>query len=329
MKPTIAYLRVSTNGQGKSGLGLEAQRQAIALFADAEGFAVTAEFIEVETGKGADALSRRPQLAKALAAAKKANSAVVVAKLDRLCRDVAFISGLMAKRVPFVVAELGPNVDPFVLHLFAAVAERERAMISERTREALRQAKARGKKLGGPKLAEAQKKSVAVRMAQADVFAENVVPIIREIRATGASLRQTAQALNVRGIATARGGTWTAVQVTDILRRMDAARSSPPVSETNPTVEVTGPATPHPVAPEADIGGDGDGDTIMAALERARRLRSRHTIWLESTLGHLLGGPGGVWRFPQWDVIPGKGVLPLQTASNAASTGTPVPPPPG
>ncbi|TIT00222.1 recombinase family protein [Mesorhizobium sp.] len=232
MNPVISYLRVSTNGQSRSGLGLEAQRQAIARFAEAEGFDITAEFLEVETGKGADALSRRPQLAKALAAAKKAGCSIVVAKLDRLSRDVAFISGLMARRVPFVVAELGPTVDPFVLHLFAAVAERERAMISERTRAALAAAKERGVKLGGPKLAEAQQKSMEVRMAQADAFAANVLPIIRDIQASGVkSLRQIAVALNARGIASARGGTWTAVQVTDIINRLKSNALEPVAAE--------------------------------------------------------------------------------------------------
>ncbi|RWI88653.1 MAG: recombinase family protein [Mesorhizobium sp.] len=220
MQPVISYLRVSTSGQGKSGLGLEAQRTAIARFAEAEGFDITAEFVEVETGKGADALSRRPQLDKALAAAKKARCSIVVAKLDRLSRDVAFISNLMVKRVPFIVAELGSNVDPFVLHLFAAVAEHERAAISKRTRAALAAAKERGVKLGGPKLVEAQRRSLEVRMAQADAFAANILPIIRDIQASGIkSLRQIAVALNARGIASARGGTWTAVQVKDIRNR--------------------------------------------------------------------------------------------------------------
>jgi DNA invertase Pin-like site-specific DNA recombinase len=187
LKPVISYLRVSTYTQGRSGLGLEAQRQATARFAEAEGFDITVEFIEIETGKGVDALSRRPQLAKALAAAKKAGCSIVVAKLDRLSRDVAFISGLMARRVPFIVAELGPNVDPFILHLFAAVAERERAMISERTRAALAAAKERGAKLGSPKLAEAQKRSMQVRMRQADAFAANLLPIIRHVQGSGSN----------------------------------------------------------------------------------------------------------------------------------------------
>jgi DNA invertase Pin-like site-specific DNA recombinase len=144
MRPVISYVRVSTTGQGKSGLGVEAQREAIAKFAEQEGFAVVAEHVEVETGKGADALDRRPKLAAALAEASKRKCSIVVAKLDRLSRDVHFISGLMSEKVAFVVAEFGPDVDPFVLHLYAALAEKERAMISKRTKEALAAAKAKG-----------------------------------------------------------------------------------------------------------------------------------------------------------------------------------------
>src|SRR5258708_3605556 len=129
-QPLITYIRVSTSQQGRSGLGIEAQRHTLAQFAHAEGFEVAREFIEVETGKGADALDRRPQLKAALAAARKQRCHVAVAKLDRLSRDAHFISGLMTHKVPFLVAELGPDVDPFVLHLFAALAEKERALIS-------------------------------------------------------------------------------------------------------------------------------------------------------------------------------------------------------
>jgi DNA invertase Pin-like site-specific DNA recombinase len=158
VRPLVTYIRVSTTRQGRSGLGIEAQRAALARFADAEGFEIVREFIEVETGKGADALDRRPQLAAALAEARKRRCAVAVAKLDRLSRDVHFISGLMAHRVPFLVAELGPDVDPFILHLFAALAEKERALISARTRAALQAAKERGVKLGGPRLRQARKR---------------------------------------------------------------------------------------------------------------------------------------------------------------------------
>src|SRR6201994_3574410 len=128
----VSYIRVSTSQQGRSGLGIEAQRATLARFAETEGFEIIAEMVEIETGKGSDALDRRPQLAAALATARRHRCSVAVAKLDRLSRDVHFISGLMAHRVPFLVAELGSDVDPFVLHLFAALAEKERALISTR-----------------------------------------------------------------------------------------------------------------------------------------------------------------------------------------------------
>jgi DNA invertase Pin-like site-specific DNA recombinase len=143
-----------------------------------------------------------------------------VAKLDRLSRDVFFISGLMAERVQFIVAELGSNVDPFILHLFAALAEKERSMIATRTRDALARAKARGVKLGGPKLAKARKAAKATTEAAADRRAANVLPIIREIQSAGAtSLKATGEALNRRGIATARGGKWHAMTVSNLLVR--------------------------------------------------------------------------------------------------------------
>jgi DNA invertase Pin-like site-specific DNA recombinase len=136
MEPVITYLRVSTQRQQRSGLGIEAKRTTIQQFVANESLAISAEFVEFESGKGADALDRRPQLAAALAAAKVAKCSVVVAKLDRLSRDVAFVAGLMAQRVPFVVAELGRDADPFMLHLYAALAEKERRLISERTKAA-------------------------------------------------------------------------------------------------------------------------------------------------------------------------------------------------
>jgi DNA invertase Pin-like site-specific DNA recombinase len=216
----IGYVRVSTSQQGRSGLGLEAQKEALARFAATEGYELGRVFVEVETGKGADALDRRPQLAAALSEARRQRCSVAVAKLDRLSRDVHFISGLMAHRVPFVVAELGADVDPFILHLFAALAEKERAMISVRTRAALAAAKARGVTLGGPKLAEARKVAVAAIEAAADNHASNVLPLIREIKKAGATtLRAIADALNARGVSTARGGRWYAMTVSNVLAR--------------------------------------------------------------------------------------------------------------
>ena len=182
------YLRgVSTSQQGRLGLGIEAQRHTLARFAEAEGFEVTQELLEVETGKGSDALDRRPQLKAALAAAKKLKCHVAVAKLDSLSRDVHFISGLMAHRVPFIVAELGADVDPFVLHLFAALAQKERSLISTRTRQALAAAKARGVTLGSPKLHLAREGAVAAVKAEADRHAANILPIIREAQKAGAN----------------------------------------------------------------------------------------------------------------------------------------------
>jgi DNA invertase Pin-like site-specific DNA recombinase len=220
MSPAVAYYRVSTARQGKSGLGIEAQKAAIQRFAEAERIDVIAEHIEVETGKGADALERRPELAAALIQARKAKCPVLVAKLDRLSRDVHFISGLMAHRVPFIVAELGTDADPFMLHLYAALAEKERALISQRTRAALAAKKAQGVKLGNPRAAEAAAKAHVANRAVADQFAANVLPILREIQASGlTTLRDIAGALNARGIRTARGGAWYSSTVRNLLLR--------------------------------------------------------------------------------------------------------------
>ena len=223
MRQVVTYIRVSTAGQSKSGLGIEAQRAALARFVEAEGCEVLAEFVEVETGKGADAIDRRPQLAAALALAKKAKAAVVVAKLDRLSRDVAFISDLMARRVPFIVAELGADADPFMLHLYAALAEKERQLISDRTRVALLAKKAQGVRLGNPvNLGEAGAKGAATQRADADAFASKVLPIVRMIQAEGrTTLRAIAKALNERGVRTVRGGEWHDSTVRNLLVRGD------------------------------------------------------------------------------------------------------------
>jgi len=231
-RTVVTYLRVSTAQQGRSGLGIEAQRDAIARFAQAEGIATLAEFVEVETGKGADALDRRPQLAAALASARKAGAAVVVAKLDRLSRDVHFISGLMAHRVPFIVAEVGADADPFMLHLYAALAEKERRLISERTKAALAASKARGTKLGGdrgyrpttaPDWTAGTKAAAEARAQAADHAAHRVAVAIAAARADlgeGASLHAIARHLTAAGVATPRGGEWTATAVRRALARL-------------------------------------------------------------------------------------------------------------
>ena len=223
--PLFAYLRVSTAQQGKSGLGLEAQREAIKRFAHAEGLHIAGEFVEVETGKGADALDRRPQLAAALAAAKLGAGAVCVAKLDRLSRDVAFVAGLMAQKVPFVVAELGADADPFMLHLYAALAEKERSLISTRTRDALRAAKERGVVLGGWRGGPVVDQKLGTEAARraADEFAATLAPVVTPMRNTGLSLRAIADALQGKGVKTARGGAaWTPTAVRNALARLSA-----------------------------------------------------------------------------------------------------------
>ena len=220
MKPIITYVRVSTAQQGRSGLGIETQRAALVRFAETEGFEVVGEFVEVESGKGADALDRRPQLALALSAARKAKCPVVVAKLDRLSRDVHFISGLMAHRVPFIVAELGVDADPFMLHLFAALAEKERSLIAQRTTAALAAAKARGVRLGNPRIEAARAEAVKATKANANRNAVAILPVVRQMQDAGArTLREVAEALNVRGIATPRGGKWYATSVKNLLDR--------------------------------------------------------------------------------------------------------------
>ena len=227
MQPVVAYYRVSTERQGRSGLGLDAQRERCAAFAAANGMAVAEAFTEVETGKGSDTLDRRPQLAAALAAARRLRGQVLVAKLDRLSRDVAFIAGLMAQRVAFVVAELGADVDPFMLHIYAALAEKERRMISERTRAALAIRKGQGALLGNrTNLAAAQAVGAARTAEGAQRFAENVAPVIEQIRAVGVtSLRGIAAVLNERKVRTARGGRWAATEVGAVLARTAATLS--------------------------------------------------------------------------------------------------------
>jgi DNA invertase Pin-like site-specific DNA recombinase len=221
-KPLVAYIRVSTQQQGRSGLGLEAQQAAIHRFAEDEGYDVVQTFTEIETAKGADALERRPQLKAALKRASVYKCPIVVAKLDRLSRDVAFISDLMSKRVPFIVTE-HPTADPFMLHIYAAVAEAERTKISERTKAALAAAKARGVRLGnphGPKpfTTEARRQAAEALRQGADERAQQLNEVLVEY--TGQSANATAKALNDRKIPTARGGRWTARSVINVRSRL-------------------------------------------------------------------------------------------------------------
>ena len=221
MERAVAYYRVSTRQQQRSGLGIEAQRATVTRFAEAENIQIIAEYVEAETGKGADALDRRPQLAAALAIAKAAKCCVLVSKLDRLSRDVAFVAGLMAQRVPFIVAELGRDADPFMLHLYAALAEKERRLISERTKSALAIRKTNGGKLGNPtNIREAGDLGRTRSIASADANARNLLPLLRSLRTEGAiTIGAIMRSLNERQVPTARGSRWHVSSVANLLAR--------------------------------------------------------------------------------------------------------------
>ena len=217
----IAYFRVSTDRQGQSGLGLEAQRKAVMDYLNGGNWKLVAEYTEVESGKRND----RPELADALVACRRQKAKLVIAKFDRLARNVHFISGLMESGVDFVAPDM-PEANKLTVHIMAAMAEYEREQISDRTKKALAAAKARGKKLGWSmpsrrqEQLEASRKGVKSMIARADRFAENTLPIIREIQAAGIStLQGVAEALNARGVRTARDKKWFPATVKKILTR--------------------------------------------------------------------------------------------------------------
>jgi DNA invertase Pin-like site-specific DNA recombinase len=216
-KPAIALVRVSTSEQGKSGLGLAAQEEAIKQFAAAEGFDVVEVITEVASGKlGID---DRTGLRDALAKAKKLKCPVIVAKLDRLSRDVAFISGLMARGIPFIVAELGVDTDPFILHLFAALSEKERKLIGSRTKAALAALKAKGVLLGNKtNLSTAQAKGQAANATKAAAFAAKVVPLIIQLKQQSMTLDQIAAELTERNVKTLNGGVWHKSTISRLLK---------------------------------------------------------------------------------------------------------------
>jgi DNA invertase Pin-like site-specific DNA recombinase len=221
----IAYYRVSTQKQGISGLGLVAQRTAVLDYLNGGRWKLVGEFKEVESGKKND----RPELAKALAACRVHGAELIIAKLDRLARNVAFISALMEAGVEFTAVDF-PQANRLTVHILAAVAEHEAAMISARTKAALAAAKARGVKLGGDRAGiiasqnpKGVKASAKVRREKAQKRVADLLPTIEDIRDEGAeSLREIAAALNERGIEAPRGGEWQAAQVQRILRVADA-----------------------------------------------------------------------------------------------------------
>jgi DNA invertase Pin-like site-specific DNA recombinase len=223
----VGYLRVSTKGQGESGLGIEAQRAAVEAYAGQNGVGFVHWYTEVESGKLAD----RPELAKALAHAKRSKATLVVAKLDRLARNVAFLSALMDSKVPFVACD-NPHANRLTLHILAAVAEAEAVAISQRTKAALAAYKARGGKLGAElpqcrnltpeAVAKGRKRSAQSRAKAALEAYADLLPAVNELRAKGLSLQAVASQLNAQGHTTRRGKPWNPVQVSRVLERAEA-----------------------------------------------------------------------------------------------------------
>ena len=237
----VAYYRVSTARQGQSGLGLDAQREAVARYLHNGGWPPLAEFTEVETGKGANALERRPQLQAALASAKRHNATLIIANVGRLARNVAFVSGLMETNVPFVAADR-PDADRFTLHLEAALAEREARNISDRTKAALASitnriaageayvSKRSGRavaRLGNPNGLTISRPDLGTKaiVAKADAFSDAMRPEIAVLRDQGFSFAAIADRLNTAHVLTSRGGHWKAMTVKRVLDRT-SARSS-------------------------------------------------------------------------------------------------------
>ncbi len=219
----IAYYRVSTRRQGQSGLGLDAQRKAVADYLNGGGWELLAEFTEVESGKHAD----RPELAKALHRAKVTGSTLVIAKLDRLSRNAAFLLALRDSRVRFVAADM-PDANHLVVGIMALIAQHEREAISKRTREALQAAKRRGTVLGNPNGAAALRRAAKGNQAgvraikkQADSHAADLAPVLAHLRQEGiTTLGGIADALNSRGMLAPRGGRWYKTSVRNLLARL-------------------------------------------------------------------------------------------------------------
>jgi DNA invertase Pin-like site-specific DNA recombinase len=216
----VAYYRVSTAKQGRSGLGLDAQKAAVLAYLNGGAWTLAAEFTEVESGKRAD----RPQLARALELCRLTGATLVIAKLDRLTRNVAFLANLMEAGVEFVACD-NPHATKFTVHILAAVAEHEREQIAARTKAALAASKERGKVLGGYRGGPVPEASAgaAGKRAKADAFASRLAPTLTEMRARGLSLNAMADELAGKGIMTAKGGAWTATAVRRVLNRSKAA----------------------------------------------------------------------------------------------------------
>lgn len=215
----VSYLRVSTQKQGASGLGLEAQQVAVAAYVVGEAWELVAEFQEVETGKGADALAKRPQLRAALEACRKHGATLIIAKLDRLARNVHFVSGLMESKVRFVACDL-PEANTLTIHIMAAFAEHEAKRISQRTKDALAVARSRGVVLG--KAGPANLRSnIEERQSLAKAHAERLRGTFKSMQDRGMSQRGMVAELNSIGVPAPKGGLWMLAQVQRVLARLN------------------------------------------------------------------------------------------------------------
>lgn len=216
----VAYYRVSTTKQGINGLGMDAQRNSVMNYLNGGNWKLIADFAEVETGKRSD----RQELAKAIARCRKEGATLLIAKLDRLARNAAFLLNLRDSGVDFIAVDM-PHADKFTVGIMALVAEKERDMISQRTKDGLAAAKRRGTKLGNPRPGEAVNRAIRVNIERANTYADNLAPVIEEIRkAHVSSLRGIAQCLNARGFKTPNGKAFAAQSVKNILDRQTAKK---------------------------------------------------------------------------------------------------------
>lgn len=219
----VAYYRVSTTGQEQSGLGLDAQREAVVRYLSGAGWELVDEFTETETGKGSNALAKRPQLRAALELCKRRGATLVIAKLDRLARNVNFISGLLEAGCDFVAADM-PQANKVMIQMHAVMAEWERDQISQRTKDALAASKASGTKLGTAGPANLRR-NIEERREAANAFAAKLAGVVEGFQVRRLSQRQMVAELNAVGIKAPRGGEWSLRQVQHLLARLDAAEA--------------------------------------------------------------------------------------------------------
>ena len=217
----IAYHRVSTAKQEASGLGLDAQREAVNRFLNGGEWESVGEYVETETGKGADALAKRPKLRAALEACRRQGATLVIAKLDRLARNVHFVSGLMESKVRFVACDM-PDANELTIHVMAAFAEHEAKRIGQRTKDALAAAKARGVVLGRAGPANL-KPNVEERQRAAREFAERLRPLFEGMKTRGLSQRAMVAELNAMNLPAPKGGAWRLIQVQRVIATLSSS----------------------------------------------------------------------------------------------------------